>query len=612
MSRFALAVLLATASLPAQSLLCDQPNISLRPGETTCVTVRTLPSSSGVTILSSTSGGFLNVSPTSAVTGANGDATFTVTAAGAVNLMGASAFFNDTAGTFAFTQTDVICDEDKLTLQGTAGSAPGLFDIEIEATPPVWPGDFGGIFLSPTFGVLPLVIFNNFDPRVLGVGPTGLMLPFAGPFAPPFDKFSAPPLALPALPGPATIYVQGTTINFAGPLFQRVSQAAPVYLSAPDACTTRFQQMSMVRSFFPLIERADQKMMAIGGGAGGIFAQVATDQCDVYDPFTDTWSTNANPMTTARSLHTATRLTNGRYLIVGGVDDNNDPQITAEIYDPASNTFRRVGNLGTARVGHSATLLANGQVLVAGGLSAIGGATLGGITTTLNSTLASTELFTLDATGCGGSFTTGPNMTKPRAGHAVVQLSDGRHYFMGGVGWSTFIVKLPAIWSETEFFNGTNFSGGPSMGTARALFSVTRIGSSPETLLVAGGLNSILGAGAPTNLADRYVASPNQNGNWSPAGAMSAARGMQDAYVFGDRVYQFGGIKGDLIAPEALGDTEVYTISTGAWSKGPNLTTPRGAYASYRDNYGVIHIMGGAAGAGPTPQVSSTTEWYHQ
>ena len=69
-------------------------------------------------------------------------------------------------------------------------------------------------------------------------------------------------------------------------------------------------------------------------------------------------------LTTARTAETATLLPSGEVLVAGGC-----PVCNAELYDPATGTWRQTGSLGTARVNHTATLLSNGKVLVVGGLS---------------------------------------------------------------------------------------------------------------------------------------------------------------------------------------------------------------------------------------------------
>ncbi len=71
-------------------------------------------------------------------------------------------------------------------------------------------------------------------------------------------------------------------------------------------------------------------------------------------------------LATARVVHTATLLPNGKVLVAGG--DNCETLASAELYDPASGTWTTTGSLATARYGHTATLLPNGKVLVAGGL----------------------------------------------------------------------------------------------------------------------------------------------------------------------------------------------------------------------------------------------------
>ena len=71
---------------------------------------------------------------------------------------------------------------------------------------------------------------------------------------------------------------------------------------------------------------------------------------------------------TARVHHTATLLPNGQVLMAGGYNYHNGNSLSsAELYDPASETWTVTGGLITARFAPTATLLPNGQVLVAGG-----------------------------------------------------------------------------------------------------------------------------------------------------------------------------------------------------------------------------------------------------
>ncbi len=80
-----------------------------------------------------------------------------------------------------------------------------------------------------------------------------------------------------------------------------------------------------------------------------------------YDPATDHWA-SAAPMSVARANHTATRLPDGTVLVIG-----SDGGGTAERYDPATNTWTAAGKLQTPRSNHTATLLHDGTVLVVGG-----------------------------------------------------------------------------------------------------------------------------------------------------------------------------------------------------------------------------------------------------
>src|SRR5438874_110327 len=83
-----------------------------------------------------------------------------------------------------------------------------------------------------------------------------------------------------------------------------------------------------------------------------------------------TW-TGIDSLNTARFLHTATLLANGKVLVAGGLDNSFNATASAELYDPASGSWTATGSLNTARYEHTATLLPNGTVLVAGGVIAV-------------------------------------------------------------------------------------------------------------------------------------------------------------------------------------------------------------------------------------------------
>ena len=76
-------------------------------------------------------------------------------------------------------------------------------------------------------------------------------------------------------------------------------------------------------------------------------------------------------MQVARNQQTDTLLADGKVLLAAGSTDATFLN-SAEVFNPANNSFSPVGSLSQARKSHTATLLQNNKVLITGGKTATG------------------------------------------------------------------------------------------------------------------------------------------------------------------------------------------------------------------------------------------------
>lgn len=488
-----------------------------------------------------------------------------------------------------------------LTLGGRGGSFPGTLAMELRSASLGTPG---AILLSGTPGPIQLrLIFPN-DPRVLHVGAAGLEI-LTGIF------LAGGKLTVPAIPVPndpafldATVYLQGFTWNEGTPTFiSRISQPAPIRFAPAGRFRDRRTQFVTPRAFFPIVWRADQRPMMVGGGSGALLAQIATKKTETYDALTDAFVPGPD-MTVERSLHSATLLKDGRYLVVGGVDVRNDPQNTAEIYDTKNDRFVRVASMSIKRAAHSATLLPNGKVLVAGGIVKVSSKDILG---SIGSIQKTTEIYD-PATN---TWTRGPDMRHPRAGHVAVSLPDGKVLLAGGISWFRFIVVVPQILKECDIYDpATNrIVAGPSMGTPHAVGSVVRL-SGNRWLVAGGGTGLTLSGGGNITVTDVAEIYDFARNSWVPAGKMSSKRAALMAFPIGNgRYIHLGGGTGSLLTPIASDATDIYDEGTGRWTPGPKMSASRLGFGAYRNHWGQIHLLGGGSGANAT--VRNTTDWFY-
>ncbi|MCM2303486.1 MAG: fibronectin type III domain-containing protein [Elusimicrobia bacterium] len=254
---------------------------------------------------------------------------------------------------------------------------------------------------------------------------------------------------------------------------------------------------------------------------------------------------SANPMTVARASHTATLMTNGCVLVVGGNAAATDaavpvPTNSANIYNPATGNWGPVTvgpsiNLATARFNHTATLLNDGRVLICGGQNTNADG--------VGNAIQSCEFFTPNpsAAACTqGTFSAAPSLLSARYSHTATLLKDGRVWFAGGR--NPLVTATGGYLPTTERYDpGSNsFQSASPMIEARAHHTATLMGDGKA--LVIGGYNKrdVLANTGITESAEIY--DPISN-SVTPAATMSTRRHSHSAVLSANgEVSVFGGL----------------------------------------------------------------------
>jgi hypothetical protein len=244
--------------------------------------------------------------------------------------------------------------------------------------------------------------------------------------------------------------------------------------------------------------RSGHVSVTLGDGrvliTGGILqpANVVTSNSEVFLPGSSTFSfdcvgpTDCDNLNTPRRFPAAARLASGKVLVAGGSDDGGNSFMTAELYDPATNTFSDTDAMTVPRSGAVAVPLPGNRILVAGGVDSTGGGFLtsaeifdgntetfsgpvgigamgtqralasgaplpggralvaGGQESALAAPLASGEVFSGNT---WSSVNVGP-LNTPRSSAASAPLADGRVLTVGGVNAAGSRLQSAEIYSE--------------------------------------------------------------------------------------------------------------------------------------------------------------------
>lgn len=206
------------------------------------------------------------------------------------------------------------------------------------------------------------------------------------------------------LTGGAEAYNSGFSIGYKPQVHTEIyNPATNLFSAAPDMQAGRWNHTAT--------RLQDGRVLIVGAPPGGT---TGLPNAEMFDAGATTVQTVPNA--SARSQHSATLLNDGRVLLAGGNYSFVIPRVDAEIFQPSNGAFQAATGALTASVGHTATLLLDGRVLLAGWAD-----------TGESSAAAIFDPAT-------GSVSTTASMTEPRRGHAASRLPDGRVLITGGNG----------------------------------------------------------------------------------------------------------------------------------------------------------------------------------
>ena len=329
----------------------------------------------------------------------------------------------------------------------------------------------------------------------------------------------------------------------------------------------------------------DGKVLATGGRNDATGPSHSLVAAELFDAGIGRWTPVAS-MASGRSVHTATRLSDGRVLVAGGFDDWA-ALATAEIYDPGTGAWAPTGSMVEARGYHTATLLPDGRVLVTGGRSN---------NSSTGHALSSAELF--DPTT--GTWTRTASMSRGRAYQTATLLPDGK-VLVAGAGVDGAKVDVTDTAELYDPASGTWTSTGSMTVHARAISrsALDRRGARRRRQRL--DARRIPGRERPRAVLGRAVRPGHRfvdgDGRHARPHALSTATVLADGHVLvaGGRTGGHGASSGTSSYDTGGGSViaELYDPATGAWTETAQLGQRRELEVAVALPDGRVVVAGG-------------------
>lgn len=310
----------------------------------------------------------------------------------------------------------------------------------------------------------------------------------------------------------------------------------------------------------------DGTVLVVGGIRNGGQATA-----EIYDPASNTW-TQVGSLNQPRGNHTATLMPDGKVLISGGYFQT-EPLQSTEIYDPATRSWQLSGNMNVARDEHAMTIFSDSRILVTGGYAPDGSA------------LNSAELYNPTL---GAWELVAARMTVSRYDHTASLLTDGRVLLAGGL--TDDPVNGEVAVEGAELFDPATglFKQSGSMRDARYAHTATVLQSGK--VFVTGGHNGVSQL-ATTELYDPATSS------WQPTASLNTARrGHTASLVVGDALLLIGGLDNT----GRLAKNEIFDPANNIWKQTGDLNIARNGHTSTPLSRQIILVAGGSTTNGAT------------